>query len=179
MFKGDVFYCPQCEFQPEVIEGFSAFAPELIRENDGFKPESFADLYTLEAQSFWFTSRNKIVLWALNKFFPKTENMLEIGCGTGFVLEGITQKRPDISLYGSEIFIQGLHFARQRLKDKADLFQMDARNIPYYQEFDVIGAFDVLEHIKEDEKVLNQMHHALVPGGGWSLRSHSTNGCGV
>jgi SAM-dependent methyltransferase len=31
--------------------------------------------------------------------------------------------------------------------------------------FDVIGAFDVIEHIKEDEKVLANLARAIVPGG--------------
>jgi SAM-dependent methyltransferase len=43
---------------------------------------------------------------------------------------------------------------------------MDARRIPFREEFDVIGAFDVLEHIEEDEAVLAEMARALRPGGG-------------
>jgi SAM-dependent methyltransferase len=43
---------------------------------------------------------------------------------------------------------------------------MDARRIPFREEFDVIGAFDVLEHIKEDEDVLTQMYQATRSGGG-------------
>ena len=43
---------------------------------------------------------------------------------------------------------------------------MDARRIPYEAEFDVIGAFDVIEHIYEDAAVLQQMHRAVRPGGG-------------
>jgi SAM-dependent methyltransferase len=42
---------------------------------------------------------------------------------------------------------------------------MDARNIPFKEEFDVIGAFDVLEHIEEDEQVLSQVKEALKPNG--------------
>jgi 2-polyprenyl-3-methyl-5-hydroxy-6-metoxy-1,4-benzoquinol methylase len=42
---------------------------------------------------------------------------------------------------------------------------MDARSIPFEKEFDVIGGFDVLEHIKEDEKVLAQIYTALKPEG--------------
>lgn len=42
---------------------------------------------------------------------------------------------------------------------------MDARNIPFRDEFDVIGAFDVLEHIPEDFAVLAQAYAALKPGG--------------
>ena len=48
----------------------------------------------------------------------------------------------------------------------ASLFQMDARNIPFREEFDVIGAFDVLEHIQEDERVLAEMERAVKRGGG-------------
>ena len=43
---------------------------------------------------------------------------------------------------------------------------MDARAIPFVYEFDVMGAFDVLEHIEEDQVVLGQMHRAIRPGGG-------------
>ena len=42
---------------------------------------------------------------------------------------------------------------------------MDARSIPFADEFDAIGMFDVLEHIEEDELVLAQVHRALTPGG--------------
>jgi SAM-dependent methyltransferase len=43
--------------------------------------------------------------------------------------------------------------------------QMDARRIPFQEEFDAIGAFDVLEHIEEDTTVLRQTWQALRPGG--------------
>jgi SAM-dependent methyltransferase len=46
---------------------------------------------------------------------------------------------------------------------------MDARQVPYVDEFDVIGTFDVLEHIEEDEFVLEQMFQALRPGGGIAI----------
>ena len=42
----------------------------------------------------------------------------------------------------------------------AEFMQMDAREIPFVDEFDAIGAFDVLEHIDEDETVLEQMFRA-------------------
>jgi SAM-dependent methyltransferase len=43
---------------------------------------------------------------------------------------------------------------------------MDARNLPFREDFDLIGAFDVIEHIAEDEQVLQQMHAATRAGGG-------------
>jgi SAM-dependent methyltransferase len=46
------------------------------------------------------------------------------------------------------------------------MMQMDARRMPYEAEFDVIGAFDVLEHVADDGAVLAGMRKALAPGGG-------------
>jgi SAM-dependent methyltransferase len=43
---------------------------------------------------------------------------------------------------------------------------MDARRIPFEEEFDVVGAFDVLEHIEDDAAVMRQMWQAARPGGG-------------
>lgn len=51
----------------------------------------------------------------------------------------------------------------------ASLFQVDARALPFFEEFDGIGAFDVLEHIAEDQDVLGQFYQALRPGGGLLL----------
>ena len=93
---------------------------------------------------------------------------LEIGCGTGYVLAGVAQAYPTAALVGSEVFSVGLPYAASRVK-AAELVQMDARRIPYVDEFDVIGAFDVLEHIEEDEVVLAAMSRALRPGGGIAI----------
>lgn len=141
------------------------FAPALSDGNDGFSKEYFAKLASLEGKNFWFRSRNKLLIWALRKHFPHITSFLEIGCGTGFVLTGIHQAFPDWRLAGSEVFTQGLTFAQNRLAG-VSLFQMDARLIPFDAEFDVIGAFDVLEHIDEDQTVLSQMFQAVKPGGG-------------
>jgi SAM-dependent methyltransferase len=43
---------------------------------------------------------------------------------------------------------------------------MDARELPFEQEFDVVCAFDVLEHIEDDERVLCEMFNATRPAGG-------------
>jgi SAM-dependent methyltransferase len=48
----------------------------------------------------------------------------------------------------------------------AEFIQMDARKLPYEAEFDVLAAFDVIEHIAEDELVLRNFHRAIKPGGG-------------
>lgn len=132
--------------------------------NAGFKTHYFKELAELEAGNFWFRARNRLILWALDKYSPELKSFLEIGCGTGFVISAISKRFNEARLLGSEYFEEGLVYARQRVAG-AEFTQMDARHIPYESELDAIGAFDVLEHIEEDEVVLQQICKALKPGG--------------
>jgi len=164
VFESDQDSCPDCGFLPEVVDGFCAYAPEFAHESSGFKSSCFSKEAELEEANFWFRARNQLLLWALGKYCPNFSSILEIGCGTGYALSGIAGQFPDKALYGSEIFTAGLNFASTRLP-LASFMQMDARHIPYSDEFDVIGAFDVLEHIEEDLRVMQQANEALKPGG--------------
>jgi SAM-dependent methyltransferase len=156
--------CPKCGFLPEKIDGFHAFAPELAHNGGGFKSSYFSELARLEDANFWFRSRNQLILWAIKKYCPDFSTFLEIGCGTGYVLSDVSKHFSHAKLNGSEIFTAGLGFAAARLPS-TNFMQMDARNIPFEDEFDAIGAFDVLEHIEEDELVLAQVHGALKSRG--------------
>ena len=167
-FHSEDWRCPVCHRLPKTLDGFISFAPESKESREGFGAGFFEDLYRLEGSSFWFRSRNRLLGWGLKRYFPGAGNFLEIGCGTGFVLSHLGRIAPRLRLSGSDMFFEGLSFSRKRLPG-VTLFQMDARHIPFDQEFDVIGAFDVLEHIGEDEDVLKQMYRAVKPGGGIML----------
>ena len=164
-FEAASWHCPACSWQPALIDGRPAFAVELAEQNSGFSAAYFAHLAELECGHFWFESRNELLVWALSKYFAGMRSILEIGCGTGFVLTGVGKRFPHVRLAGSEVFREGLAFAASRMPG-TELLQMDAREIPFIAEFDVIGAFDVLEHIEEDQEVLRQMYAAVKPGGG-------------
>jgi SAM-dependent methyltransferase len=164
-FASDTWRCPGCGWAPARCDGFLSFAPELSQSNDGFDASYFEQLQKLEPHHFWFKSRNVLLQQTFRRWFPNAANFLEIGCGTGFVLSGLRARFPSLQLAGSEVFASGLRFAQERLPGVA-LFQMDARRVPFEREFDVIGLFDVLEHIEEDELVIHEMFRASRPGGG-------------
>jgi SAM-dependent methyltransferase len=157
--------CGHCGFKVPFVSGFPAWSPVLEDAADGFKPEYFAGLAAREAEHFWFRGRNALIIWALRKYFPNFSSFLEVGCGTGFVLAGVSKAFTGVRLAGSELFPEGLEIASARVPAAA-FVQMDARKIPYVDEFDVIGAFDVIEHIKEDMVVLENLYRAVRPGGG-------------
>ena len=164
----DAWLCEDCANRPEVMDGVFAFAPALASTGAGFREDYFADLAAIEAGSFWFRARSALIIWAMRRYVRDPRTFLEIGCGTGFVLSGVRAAFPSVELSGSEIFSAGLAFAAKRVPS-ARFYQMDARNIPFREHFDVIGAFDVLEHIDEDEAVLDEVRKALRPGGGFLM----------
>lgn len=149
----------------EIIDGIKCYSPDNAFNNDGFNIESFGNLFRLEERNFWFRARNRILQMLVKKNLneDKKTTYLEIGCGTGYVLSGLN-KLNNLTLIGSEIYIEGLKYAKKRLPE-VDFIQLDAANIPFNNELDAIGAFDVLEHITEDELVMENVFKALKKDG--------------
>lgn len=168
-FAGNGWTCPRCGFQPPENNGFLIFALTLSMENDGFSADSHASLDHLQASSFWFRARNKLIRDLAGRFFPSAQSIMEVGCGTGYVLEALQEALPEAQLTGSEIYTEALVYAQRRARADIKLLQMDARRLPFQAEFDLICAFDVLEHIDEDHLALTEFRRALTPGGGLLL----------
>jgi SAM-dependent methyltransferase len=158
--------CPGCSNIVAEAEGIAMFAPELADTVNGFDPKLFDRLSELEETYFWFVTRNELIVGLANKFFPQARKFLEIGCGTGAVLREVAASRRWERLVGSELHPSGLAHARKRLPSEVEFVQMDARDIPGIGIFDLTGAFDVIEHIADDEGVLRGMRAATQTGGG-------------
>lgn len=134
------------------------------RERIGFPQDAFASLAFVEAKHWWFIARNKIILWVLRTKISGIANFLEVGCGTGFVIQGIAKEHPFLKLEASEYFEEGLAFARQRVP-KCSFRQLDAKMMNDSHVYDCIGSFDVIEHIDTDISVLTNFYRALNSGG--------------
>ncbi|MHB8694632.1 MAG: class I SAM-dependent methyltransferase [Solirubrobacteraceae bacterium] len=127
--------------------------------------DAFERLAAAEERSFWFRSRNRLLIWALQSYFPEASSFLEVGCGNGFVLAGVARARPEIRLVGSDLSASGLERAARRAPS-AQFVQTDVRELPFEGEFDVVGAFDVLEHVTDDDRALAAIRRAVRVGGG-------------
>ena len=149
---------------PEELDGFLNYAPRLNSDQGGYKAKFYDEYAHLEETHFWFSVRCRLIVWAFGRYGSNQSSFFEIGCGTGFVLKALNQAFPKLQLKGSEMLTSGLQYASKRLS-AATFIQMDARNIPYVDEFEAIGAFDVLEHIEEDVVVLQQACEALKRDG--------------
>jgi SAM-dependent methyltransferase len=161
--------CSDCGHSVEMRDGIPIFAPGLADTISGMDPALFGKLARWENNNYWFVPRNRLITGLLAHYFPAAQSFMELGCGSGFVLSAISQVKPWRRLVGSELHPSGLAIARKRLGDRADFVQLDARTIPLRGVFDVIGAFDVLEHVENDGAVLAAMYQALGSRGGVML----------
>ncbi|MBI5609758.1 MAG: class I SAM-dependent methyltransferase [Deltaproteobacteria bacterium] len=161
---GAAWHCDGCGWRAAERGGFACLAPELAAGNDGYDASLFRASAALQAQNFWFVGRNRLLAQQLGKLQLNPARLLEIGCGTGFVLKMLGQVYPEAELWGSDIYTEGLDFAAEAVP-RAHLLQMDATTLPFRDEFDLIGAFDVIEHIDDDRQALAAMAAALRPHG--------------
>jgi SAM-dependent methyltransferase len=158
--------CAACGQVVAQGQGIPMFAPELADTVSGMDPAGFDILSKVEDEHFWFVTRNELIVGLANKFFPGASRYLEVGCGNGAVLRAIAASRHWERLAGSELHHAGLSHARKRLPQDVEFVQMDARKVPAVNVFDLTGAFDVIEHIADDEAVLRGMRGATQAGGG-------------
>lgn len=166
VFEESSWSCPACDWQAGERDGVLQLLDQA--QSTGYDAAYFAPLAALEKGHFWFEARNRIIIHTLRRQFPDMQRFLEIGCGTGFVLQAVRATFPQADLAAGDYFDEGVAIARQRVPS-ATLYRLDARAMPFVDHFDVVGLFDVVEHIKEDELVLVQMHKAIRPGGGLIL----------
>lgn len=147
------------------VDGIKCYAPEMALSHDDYPSEGFDVTAAVEARSFWCRTRIRIIRNIIECYADRdrTLDMLDIGCGIGGMVGGL-QSLGRLNLTGSEIYLSGLKYARSRLP-AAEFIQLDATKIPFRDAFDIIGAFDVLEHIDEDETVMASVRDALRPGG--------------
>lgn len=165
-FNRPAWRCPVCGHAPEERDGCLVFAPKLAHATDGFEPEYFDQIASLEDSGhFWFEARARLITWALTRYFAQATTYMEIGCGTGHLLSHVITASPQLEISGGDVLEAGLRYAAARVPT-VTFYQMDARQMPFEEEFDVVGAYDVLEHIEEERQVLGEIFRALKPGGG-------------
>ncbi len=132
----------------------------------GYDPTFFEQLARIEDQHFWFRARNQLIFQLTRRIvsdLPPGYSVLEVGCGTGNVLRVLRKACPQGIVVGLELWLDGLRHAQRR--SAGLLVQADVRDLPFRKPFNLVGMFDVLEHVDEEQETLASLWSSLAPGG--------------
>lgn len=158
--------CSACHQPVAECAGFPLLAPALAIDKSNYDPDLFSHTKQAEPWHFWFVTRRTLIVGLAERYFSAARTLMEIGCGSGATLRALERSRGWDRIVGSDLHVEGLAIAREQLHEMAEFIQMDATRIPICRSFDLIGAFDVLEHVPDDVAAIQQMAFALRPGGG-------------
>lgn len=132
--------------------------------------------YDQSADNWWQPTAKIYALYHLNKprfnFFDRYVNWqglraLDVGCGGGFSCEFMANKGVKVS--GVDQSLKCIVKAQEHAKHSG--LQIDykcgvAEKLPYEdRSFDVVICVDVLEHVKDVNKVIQEISRVLKPGG--------------
>lgn len=119
----------------------------------------------MEEEYWWHVGRRYIIRRFMEHYLGPHGSLriLDLGCGTGRNLELLEQ-------FGDAVGVEppgpGLDQVRAMGIGEDRIVSGDATNIPFPDgTFDLVTAFDVLEHLDDDAAGLAEIHRVLKPAG--------------
>ncbi|KKP37278.1 MAG: Methyltransferase type 12 [Candidatus Peregrinibacteria bacterium GW2011_GWA2_33_10] len=126
-----------------------------------YPDEGNENCFQIEDNSFWFKHRNNCLLEIIKKF-PFTGSFFDIGGGNGFVAQAIEKTGKNTVLV--EPGEKGIRNAKKRNLKNLVCATLEGAEFKKGS-IDAIGVFDVIEHIKEDEQFIKNLHAYLKQNG--------------
>ena len=124
--------------------------------------EQIAEMYALEAGHWWFWGKRLLMRRLLAKHLARPgARILDIGCGAG-------ANALELSAYGevtaSDRSLDALAFVRSR--GVGSVIAAEAPQLPFRDgAFDIVTAYDVIEHVEDDHGFVAELARVLAPGG--------------
>lgn len=123
----------------------------------------FKEYYHLERKNWWFTVRRKILSERINHLLqgPKNIYSLNVGAATGTTSDMLTGFGRVMSVEYDE---DCCRFTQTFLT--TPVIQGTITDLPFEEgSFDLVCAFDVIEHVADDTKAVDELYRVCKPGG--------------
>jgi len=156
------YFCKTCGHEVLIENGIVFFHPEEKDSNIGMEACIFDDVVKFEEKHFWMSARRFYLRRIFNEFVKLEDAILEIGAGTGYVAKYLINHGyrnyaiGDIHKRG--LVLSGDYAYRHK-------YQFNLMRTVFTEHFDVVGMFDVLEHISDDDSTVKNINKMLKKGG--------------
>jgi SAM-dependent methyltransferase len=122
----------------------------------------FTTFAAVEDRHWWFLARREIVCAVAQRVLPAGSSVLDVGCGTGFVLERLQER---YRAYGLDVSPIALELCRKRGLSQVSLGSPEDLSAVDGCRFQGVFLLDVLEHLDDDTEALRKISGVLAPGG--------------
>lgn len=154
--------CAHCSHELKTHNGVTILAPHMLGGPATYDPRRLDRLFEYEQKHFWFVNRKQILKDLLIQYVPRSGHLIEIGAGTGDIATMARALGFERVCVG-EPHLSGLDYAGR--KGIAERYQMDVMQPSFVEEFDAVGMFDVLEHLADADRALDNVNRMLLRGG--------------
>ena len=132
--------------------------------------DRWANSYDWTFPSFIYQAIHKRLLSQVE--LSANANVLDLGCGTGRLLNRLANQFPEITGTGLDLSPQMLRIARQNNRHRPRLIYLEgnAENLPFAEEqFDAVFNTISFLHYPQPDEVLKEVARVLSPGGKFYL----------
>ena len=124
-------------------------------------------LFAVEERNWHLQSRIALVLETIERHAKPGGRVLDIGCGTGFLLERLAER--GFSGVGVDLSPESVEIAQARLVELGVAERLRVETGSAYEPpdgpFDLVTITDVLEHLEDPRACLAAARDRLAPGG--------------
>jgi len=161
-----LYECPKCQVQ---------FWMPFESPNAGQYEEDVdytSKLGIMTKENCWLIVRD---YWTMNQFLKylphrnsKDKKLLDLGCGTGEFL--VVAQDLGYQVYGVDFNENAVNFVKDKLEIE-NIYKEDVINFleDKKEEYDVITAFEIIEHLGNPKKLLELVYQSLKPGGYFAI----------
>lgn len=165
--------CVNCSWIPQECEGVPIFLSKADQDDRSFidyvknyDDLSKADLKEEIVDGAYLANQAAKLMSYLN---GTPNSILEVGVGQGFLLRKLSQSYPESKITAVDISIPFLRYVNSKVED-IECMVANAENLPFKDEFDLVVASDILEHVINPIDFLLSVNIALKQEGLMALR---------
>ncbi len=122
-------------------------------------------------EKFWFKDRINAICKDIRKHRAsngeKKSRILDVGCGTGAITEGMSRNFKDSEIHAIDISDWSIRMCKKYYpKSKVRYKVGDAFKLPYKDDyFDCVISTEVIEHVLESDKIIEEIRRVLKKNG--------------